>query len=133
MRDIMAGEIQIVREKEECAKPVRALHGKIAVVGDGATATGFRLAGVSEVYALEGKEAERKIAELLDKDDTEILIVNERISSSLDWRLKKKINTIARPVVVEIPDKFGTSGQTESLKAMVKRALGFELASNKEG
>lgn len=129
----MAKEIQIIHEKEESAKPVRALHGRIAVVGDGATATGFRLAGVTEVYALEGKEAEKKIAELLDKEDTEILIINETISASLDWRLKKKINTIARPVVVEIPDKFGTSGQTESLKAMVKRALGFELANNREG
>jgi len=129
----MAKDIQIIHEKEEGSKPVRALHGKIAVVGDGATATGFRLAGVTNVYALEGKEAEKKIAELLGNEDTEILIVNERISASLDWRLKKKISTIARPVVVEIPDKFGTSGQTESLKAMVKRALGFELTNKQEG
>jgi len=129
----MANEIQIIHEKEEGAKPVRALHGRIAVVGDGATATGFRLAGVTNVYALEGKEAEKKTAELLDNEDIEILIINERISASLDWRLKKKISTTARPVVVEVPDKFGTSGQTESLRAMVKRALGFELTNNKEG
>ncbi|MAG18400.1 MAG: V-type ATP synthase subunit F [Candidatus Diapherotrites archaeon] len=100
----------------------------IIVVGDGPTCTGFRLAGVENVFPKEGKEAEEKVRELLGEESTGILIINEKILENIDWKLKNKIEKIAKPVVITIPDKNGPMEQGDSLNAMIKRALGFDLA-----
>lgn len=100
---------------------------KIIVVADGPTCTGFRLAGVQDTYPREGKEAEAKIVELMEAEDAGVIITNEKIMDSLDWRLKKKIDRAARPVVIAVPDKNGPVEQKDSLASQVKRALGFEL------
>ncbi len=102
-------------------------HG-ISVVADGPTCTGFRLAGVRSVFAKQGKEAEAKIEELLASEESGIIIVPEKLMSELDWRLRKRIERMAKPVVIAIPGKGGPLGQeTDSLRNMVKKALGFEL------
>jgi len=98
------------------------------VVADSATATGFKLAGASEVYVAEGKEAEKRLVSLLERDNAGIIIVNESVLAGLDWRLKKRIEALAKPVIVGVPDKSGPSADVESLSEMIKRALGFELA-----
>ena len=99
----------------------------IVVVADSPTCTGFRLAGVQKAFFGLGKEAETKINELIALPDVGIIVVNENIIDSLDWRLKKKIERLAKPVIIAVPDKGGPSEQAASLKSMIKRALGFEL------
>lgn len=118
----MPDEITLIKEKEEA-------HDKIIVIGDSATATGFRLAGVSEVYIAEAKEAEKRLVSLLERENAGIIIVNEAVLAGLDWRLKKRIEALAKPVIVGVPGKSGPSAEVESLRDMIKRALGFELAS----
>jgi vacuolar-type H+-ATPase subunit F/Vma7 len=102
-------------------------EGKIVVIGDSPTCTGFRLAGLEMVMPLSGRDAEAKIEELLERQDVSIIIVNEKIMNFVDWRLKRKIEKTAKPVVIAIPDKEGPSEETDSLRSMVKKALGFEL------
>lgn len=109
----------------------------IAVVADHSTALGFQLAGVQTgfqladiktVHVAEKKSAEKKIEELLAQPDLGIIIVTEEIFSSLDWRLRKKIERIAKPVVIAVPDKFGPKAEDkESIKALIRRALGVDL------
>lgn len=101
--------------------------GKIVVVADGPTCTGFRLAGIQDVFPREGKDAEQKIEELMDSQDAGVIITSEKIMDSLDWRLKKKLDRAARPVVIAVPDKNGPMEQKDSLASQVKKALGFEL------
>jgi V/A-type H+-transporting ATPase subunit F len=100
---------------------------KIVVVADGPTCTGFRLAGVQEAFKLLGKAAERKVEELVEEGEVGIVIINEKLLTSMDHRLRKTIDRIAKPVFIAVPDKNGPSADVESLKEMVKRALGFEL------
>ena len=100
---------------------------KIVVVADGPTCTGFRLAGVQDTHKLEGRKAERKIEELVEEGEVGIVIINEKLLTTMDHRLKKTIDRIAKPVFIAVPDKNGPSAEVESLKEMVKRALGFEL------
>ncbi len=104
---------------------------KLAVIADNATATGFRLAGVEHTFALTGESAEKKLAELLSDSTFGILIVTERLVESCDWRLKKRIEATAKPVVVAIPDSQGPIEQSESLSMLIKRALGVDLAKKK--
>ena len=125
----MPEEITVIREKEAGFVERPRLPDKIIVIGDSATVTGFKLAGVTEAYVAEGRNAEKKLMELLDRENAGIIIVTESIMAGLDWRLKKRIEGIAKPVVVSIPDKTGSSKEAGKLSELIKRALGFELGS----
>lgn len=100
---------------------------KIAVIADNATCTGFRLAGVENTFVMAGKEAEEKLSALLLDPTFGIIIVTERLVEEGDWRLKRKIEATAKPVVVAIPDSKGPIEQSESLAKLIKRALGVDL------
>ncbi len=100
----------------------------VVVLGDGPTCTGFRLAGVRRVFSAQGVEAEKKFEELLKDESIGIIIINEKIVASFDWRLKRRIERIAKPVVITIPDKNGPlEDKGDSLREMIKKALGFEV------
>jgi len=105
---------------------------KIAVISDAATATGFRLAGVEETFVPAGQEeAEAKLSELLANPSYGIVIITERLLEGCDWRLKKKVEATAKPIVVPIPDAGGQIEQEESLSMLIKRALGVDLGKKK--
>ena len=104
---------------------------KIAVIADGATTTGFHLAGVENSFSLEGAEAEAKLSELLSDSSYGLIIVTERLLENCDWRLKKRVEATAKPIVVPIPDSRGPIEQSESLSMLIKRALGLDLSKKK--
>jgi len=127
----MKEDITLIRVKGEAAPPLPVLPDKIIVIGDPVMVMGFRLAGVTEAYVAEGAAAEKKLSELVDRENAGIIIVSESLLSLIDWRLKKKIESIAKPVVIGIPDKAGRSEKSERLGEMIKRALGFDLGGKK--
>ena len=104
---------------------------KIAVISDSATGTGFRLAGIENTFSLPPQQAEAKLSELLSDEAYGIIVVNERLVENCDWRLKKRIEATAKPVVVAIPDALGPIEQSESLSMLIKRALGVDLTKKK--
>jgi len=105
---------------------------KIAIIADSATATGFRLAGIEHTFALSKQEdAEGKLSELLSDQSYGIIIVTERLLENCDWRLKKRVEATAKPIVVPVPDSAGPIEQEESLAALIKRALGVDLSKKK--
>ena len=104
---------------------------KLAVIADSATCTGFRLAGVESTFPLSGKEAEEKLSSLLSDPSYGIIIVTERLLEGCDWRLKKRVEATAKPIVVPIPDAGGPIEQSESLSMLIKRALGVDLSKKK--
>jgi len=102
---------------------------KIAVIGDRALAAGFRLAGIYHVYTTEkGKEFEDKLKEVLNNEEFGIVIVNENYLPGIDWRLKKKIDNLAHPVVVGVADISGKTEESEDLGELIKKALGFDVS-----
>ena len=105
---------------------------KIAVIADAATVTGFRLAGVEYAFALSGPDAEDRLSELLSDATYGIVIVTERLVEQCDWRLRKRIEATAKPVVVAVPDAAGPIEQSESIAKLIKRALGMDLAGKKQ-
>lgn len=100
---------------------------EIAVIGDSATCTGFRLAGIQRVFRAEASSAEKTLSELLGEESIGIIIASEKIFEKMDFRLKKRIDSTAKPVVITVPDKTGASTEAEGLKALIRRAIGFEL------
>lgn len=102
---------------------------RIAVLGDPALATGFRLAGLSHVHTLEkGKEFEEKLKEVLADPQFGIVIVNETYLTGIDWRLKKKVDSISHPVVIGVADISGKAAEGEDLGELIKKALGFDVS-----
>lgn len=101
---------------------------KIAAVGDAAMLTGFKLSGVERVYpAADSAEGEKIVEELLADPTLGIVIVSEDIVEGFDWKVKRKIEAAAKPVVITVPGRKGPAEQSESLGKLVKRALGFDL------
>ncbi len=100
---------------------------EIAVIGDAATCTGFRLAGIQQSIVAEGKNAEKALEEMLEKQEIGIIIMNEKLSGKLPFNLRKKVDRTAKPVVITVPDKTGPGPESEGLQAMIRRAIGFEL------
>lgn len=103
------------------------LRDKIIVIGDAFTTTGFRLAGIADYIIADGKKAEKALEQNLDREDVGIIIINEKVLAEADWRLRKRIDAMAKPSVVTVPDRSGKSFEEESLGVLVKRALGFDL------
>ncbi len=102
---------------------------RIAVIGDAALATGFRLAGLYHVHVVrDGKEFEEKLREVIDDPQFGIVIVNESYLPGIDWRLKKKIDNLAHPVVVGVADISGKKEEGEDLSELIKKALGFDVS-----
>jgi V/A-type H+-transporting ATPase subunit F len=102
---------------------------KIAVIGDSPLATGFRMAGVPDIFVVDRGEAfEALLKKTMDNMEYGIIIVNEAYMKGIDWRLKKKLSNIARPVVIAVPAFSGEVEEGESINALIKRALGFDVS-----
>jgi len=100
----------------------------IAVIGDSSLRTGFRLAGITQLHSAHTPaEAEALLGQLMADPSVGIIIIDEKFLDAIDWRLKKKIESAAKPVVVAVPGRDGPMEQTESIAKLVKRALGFDL------
>ena len=103
---------------------------RVVVLTDSDTADGFRLAGV-DVEVVEPPEAARtRLVSLLDDDDTGILAVNERLMSGIDERIRRKIDSIYRPIVVSLPirEKLEIGEDHRAyLSRLIRRAIGFDI------
>ena len=101
---------------------------QIAVLGDSSLTTGFKLAGVEKLYyAQDDEQAQKTLQELMQNPSIGIIIVSEELLENIDWRLKRKVEDAAKPVVIAVPSKKGPMEQGESLAKLIKRALGFDI------
>ncbi|MBD3210401.1 hypothetical protein GF318_03395 [Candidatus Micrarchaeota archaeon] len=105
------------------------MKAKIAVVADAPLVMGFRLAGLEHYEIVEEENYQQKLEEYLGKEEYGIIITNERMLKGIDWRLKKKLDSIAYPVIIPLPDQAGGSGEGDEIRGLIKRALGFDLGA----
>ncbi len=103
---------------------------RLIVLTDADTADGFRLAGVDVQVAESPEEARLALSSLVDDDDSGIIAVNERLMSGIDERLRKKIDSIYRPIVVSLPirEKLEIGEDHRAyLSRLIRRAIGFDI------
>ena len=99
---------------------------KLVVWGDKDTTLGFRLAGVHEAYSFEDTthEMERvrnKIMELIEREDVGVILITERLAQRVE------IPDVTFPIILQIPDKYGSLYGEEQLREIVRRAIGVEI------
>ncbi len=107
------------------------VKAKIMVIGDAPLVTGFRLAGLEDCVQTTRDNFQKDFEAVLAKPEYGILVVNEQMFNTIDWRLRKKLDSMAYPVVIPLPDASGTSVEGDEIRGLIKRALGFDLAAKK--
>ena len=88
------------------------------ILGNSAFATGMKLAGIKESYAISSKEQVLNILKHIDKK--EFILANVSIMHMVP-ELKEY------PNMVTIPDDVKAFRTTEDLKSIIKSAVGIEL------
>lgn len=107
------------------------MKAKIIVIGDAPLVMGFKLAGIENTVIVNDSTIQSELERTLENNEYGIIITNETMLNKIDWRLKRKIGTIAYPVVVPMPDYSGKSVEGDEIRTLIKRALGFDLGSKK--
>lgn len=107
------------------------MKSKILVIGDAPLVTGMRLAGLEHCRSAGESDFEKKLEQALTETEFGIIVVNEYLLNKIDWRLKKKLDSIAYPVIIPMPAYSGVSAEGDEIRQLIKRALGFDLAAKK--
>lgn len=103
----------------------------IAIIGDGDTVIGFRLAGVGATYEVKPQEVPNVLDQILEKE-YDVIIITEKMAAFIKERISE-INRESKPIIVEIPDKGGSTGYSrEALKETIKRAVGVDVTARRE-
>ena len=108
------------------------MKAKILVIGDAPLVMGFKLAGIEDNVEVDENTIQTELEKALSNEEYGIIVTNENLLSKIDWRLKKKLDTIAYPVVIPMPDYSGKSEEGDEIRSLIKRALGFDLGAKEE-
>ena len=100
---------------------------RFMVVTDPESAPGFRLAGVDVVEAAGVEEAGKVIPDLLYRDDTGIVAMNEEFLAGLDAKVLGKIERTHRPIVIPIPSGAGKGEGSGYVERLLRRAIGYNI------
>ena len=107
------------------------MKSKIVVIGDAPLVMGFQLAGLENAVVASESSIQAEIEKALENEEIGVIITNEVLLNKIDWRLRKKLDTIAYPVVIPMPDYSGKSTEGDEIRNLIKRALGFDLGAKK--
>jgi len=95
---------------------------EIAAVGRDDFVQGFKLVGVRKAISATEEDLEKKIGAVLDDEDVGILVLDTAEMKSLSNTMRRRLETVARPVVISVGAK-----EDEDLRTKVKRAIGVDL------
>ena len=65
---------------------------------------------------------------LLMSDEISIIIITQKIADNIREHIHKRLGSDVLPMVIEIPDKSGSSeGGADQMAALIKRVIGVEM------
>lgn len=91
------------------------------------TTMGMRIAGIEGVVAHTSEEVCAALSDAVNNEEIAVVLMTE-ICSKLcrDKVYDIKLNR-RRPLIVEIPDRHGSSGVSESISRYVEESIGIKL------
>lgn len=100
----------------------------VGIIGDLDTVSGFRLGGVKKSEVVDNKEeAIAAIDKFLD-EDVSIIIITQVLANEIREHINRKIGSNVLPMIIEIPDKDGSSeGSSDQMADLIKRVIGVEM------
>ena len=91
------------------------------------TFIGMRLAGVSGVIVHSKEEASDMIKQCISDNEIGVLILTEKIVDMLkDEVVKLKLKS-KKPLIIEIPDRHGTSRGYDTISTYIKESVGVKI------
>lgn len=100
---------------------------KIGIIGDMDAILCFKALGVVTYGAKDADEASIMLRRACE-EDFGIIFISERFAKDLN----EQISGVEIPIIIEIPDKKGTTGfGVEKLRRTVEKAIGTDLLSKK--
>ncbi len=97
---------------------------KIAVLGEKDFTLGFELGGIKKVKEINESNYVEAFEEYFSKEDTGIIIMDEKYFKRLPPRLRKKVEKSISPVVIAVSESGAGSSD---IQALIKRSLGVDL------
>jgi V/A-type H+-transporting ATPase subunit F len=95
---------------------------ELAAVGRDDFVQGFQLVGIRKTVSAGAEDVERKIAQVLDDPDVGILVLDTKDVQRLSHAMRRRLETVARPVVIAVG-----SVESEDLRTKIRRAIGVDL------
>ena len=98
----------------------------VAIIGDIDVVSGFRLGGVKRAeVANSAEEAVAAFDKILD-EEISIIIITQVLANEIRNHINRKIGSSVLPMIIEIPDKDGSSKGSIDQMAMIssKELLG---------
>ena len=94
---------------------------EIAIIGEEGFTLGFKLAGVRKTFNPE--DYQKKIQELVERDDLGILVAEEKDLEELPKRIRNQVESSVEPVVVSLSE----TAESERLQEKIKKAIGADI------
>lgn len=100
----------------------------VAIIGDIDVVSGFRLGGVKRAeVANSAEEAVAAFDKILD-EEISIIIITQVLANEIRNHINRKIGSSVLPMIIEIPDKDGSSeGSSDYMADLIKRVIGVEM------
>ena len=91
------------------------------------TQVGMRMAGIEGVVVHEAEEVHAALSDAMEQPDVAVILMTEHLVSLCrelvdDLKLHR-----SRPLIVEIPDRHGSSEVSEAIARYVKEAVGIKI------
>lgn len=100
----------------------------VAVIGDIDTVTGFRLGGVKRTEVVKSVEETTIAFDKLLDEEVSIIIITQVLANEIREHINRKIGSNVLPMIIEIPDKDGSSeGSSDQMADLIKRVIGVEM------
>ena len=91
------------------------------------TQTGMRLAGIDGVVVHEKDEVMGALNRVLEEKDIAVVLITEKLVKLIPDYIKHVKLNIKLPLIVEIPDRHGTTRPADSITRYVKESIGLKI------
>ena len=97
------------------------------VIADEHTVTGFKLVGVDGEVVESADEAREALKKAFSSTEIGIIILTEKIASSISEEVEEFVFGHSFPLIIEIPDRTGPMEDRLSIRQMVRTAVGVKV------
>ena len=91
------------------------------------TLTGMRLAGVEGVVVNEVHEVREALDKTLEDKEVAIILITEKLARLVPEYIRNIKLNLRLPLIVEIPDRHGTTRSSDSITRYVKESIGLKI------
>ncbi|MCH5203305.1 MAG: V-type ATP synthase subunit F [Oscillospiraceae bacterium] len=91
------------------------------------TKMGMRIAGIEGVVAHTAEEVSAALSEAVNDEDIAVVLMTEICSKLCQKKVYDIKLNYRRPLIVEIPDRHGSNGISDSISRYIEESIGIKL------